>query len=81
MCNQPERRTITIETIAYILEAIKSLSAQLFLFSTTVEPLVLLKDVPDEINQTINDPEFSELIDSCMLPPGISMNIFLPDRS
>ena len=31
-----------------------------------MEPLLLLKYVPDEVSQIINDPEFNELIDSCM---------------
>lgn len=64
--HRTERRTITIENISHILEAIKSLSAQLWLFSTSVQPLLLLKSTPDEVSQLFNDPEFSARIDSCL---------------
>jgi transposase-like protein/DNA-directed RNA polymerase subunit RPC12/RpoP len=39
----------------------------LWLFSTNVEPLLLLKYVPDEVSKIFNDPEFNALLDSCTL--------------
>ena len=67
---QLERRTITIENISRFIEALKSLSAQIFVFNTNVEPLVLLKVVPDEVAQIFDDPIFNNLVDSAMVAVG-----------
>ena len=55
-----------MENIPQILDVIQSLSTQLFIFRTNIEPLGLLKVVPDEILSLINDPEFTSLVNECM---------------
>ena len=65
--NNIERRTITTENISHLLEAIQSLSAQLFVFRTNIEPVTLLKSIPDDLADLLNNSQLNELIDSACL--------------
>jgi transposase-like protein/DNA-directed RNA polymerase subunit RPC12/RpoP len=65
-----------VENISHILEAIQSLSAQLFVFRTNIEPLTLIQNVPEDLANLINNPELSELIDSACLA-AMNLNDFL----
>lgn len=56
-----------MENISYLLEAIQSLSTQLFLFRTNIEPVTLLKFIPEDLANLLNNPELTELIDSACL--------------
>jgi len=54
-----------MENISHLLQAIQSLSAQLFVFRTTVEPLSMMNSLPPDIEALISDPVFSEMIEEC----------------
>ena len=56
-----------VENISHLLEAIQSLSAQLFVFRTNIEPLTLFPNVPDELADLINNPLLNELVGSACL--------------
>ena len=65
-----------MENITYLLEAIQSLSAQLFVFRTNIEPLTLLNSVPEDLANLLNNPQFNELINSASLAAN-ALNEFL----
>jgi transposase-like protein len=56
-----------MDNISQLLQAIQSLSTQLFIFRTNIEPLTLLKSIPDDLADLINNPQLSELVDSACL--------------
>ena len=70
-----------MENISHILEAIQSLSAQLFVFRTNIEPLTLIQNVPEDLANLINNPELSELIDSACLAAMNLNDMFGCDES
>ena len=65
-----------MENITHLLEAIQSLSAQLFVFRTNIEPLTLLKSYPDDLADLINNPKLNELVDTACLA-ALELNDFL----
>ena len=56
-----------MENISQLLQAIQSLSTQLFIFRTNIEPVTLLKSIPDDLASLLNDPQLSDLIDNACL--------------
>lgn len=65
-CDTKNRKeTITLENISQILDEINTLSAQAFIFKTHIEPLTLLKNIPNEVSDIIEDPLFKDLLGSC----------------
>lgn len=62
---QPERISV-METITQILKNFNTLSTYLFIFITNIEPFTLLKEIPKEVNDLINDAELIHLLDEAM---------------
>ena len=54
-----------MNSISQLLDLIKSLQSNLFVFSTQLEPLMLVNDVPSSISSHINSLDFINLIDDC----------------
>ena len=59
-----------METITQILNNFNTLSTYLFIFVTNIEPFTLLKEIPREVNDLINDVKLVRLqiiLFSCLL--------------
>lgn len=54
-----------MENITHLLEVIKSLSAQLFIFESNVGAIDLLKDIPSGISDLLSDPVLLFKLDNC----------------
>ena len=54
-----------MNSISQLLDLIKSLQSNLFVFSTQLEPLMLVNEVPSFISSHINSLDFINLIDDC----------------
>lgn len=65
-----------MENISQFLNEINTLSAQAFIFKTYIEPLTLLKDIPNEVSDIFEDPLFKDLLDSCSVAIR-NLNTFL----
>ena len=55
-----------METITQILNNFNTLSTYLFIFVTNIEPFTLLKEIPREVNDLINDVELIRLLDDAL---------------
>ena len=55
-----------METITQILKNFNTLSTYLFIFITNIEPFTLLKQIPKEVNDLINDSELIHLLDEAL---------------
>lgn len=51
--------------ISQFLHAIQSLSSQLFVFRTNMEPLAMLNRVPDDVQALLDSAEFNEYLATC----------------
>jgi len=65
-----------MQNISHLLQTIQSLSAQLFVFRTNVEPLSMMKSLPPDIEALISDPVFEKMIDDCT-GAASDLNLFL----
>lgn len=54
-----------MNNIPHILDTIKSLSSQLFLFRTNVEPIELLSTVPEELSDIFDNQDFIDSVEEC----------------
>ena len=54
-----------MNNIPHILDTIKSLSSQLFLFRTNVEPIELLSTVPEELSDIFDNQDFIDSVEKC----------------
>ncbi|MBP3870071.1 MAG: DDE-type integrase/transposase/recombinase [Faecalicoccus sp.] len=54
-----------MDSITQLLDLVKILQTNIFTFSTQLEPLLLAKEIPDNLARRINSLEFIQLVDDC----------------
>lgn len=51
--------------ISQLIQAIQSLSSQLFVFRTNLEPIAMMNRVPDDVQSLLDSAEFNEYLETC----------------
>ena len=62
---QTQKGIPSMNSISQLLDQIKHLSSLFFAFSSQLEPLILVNNIPDPIYSKINSLDFINLLNDC----------------